>query len=85
MSFAKNEEWKAREEANKEKLKIEKQQIELVYQGKLSQIKLEAAERERLTPVCHRLYRSTIDKKTSDLTVREAQQVSACRLLELYQ
>jgi hypothetical protein len=33
---------------------------------------------------CGTLYRQTIDKKTSDLTVRETQLIDACRTLRLY-
>jgi hypothetical protein len=33
---------------------------------------------------CRKVYRSTIDKKTSDLTVRESTVVKACQALNLY-
>jgi hypothetical protein len=33
---------------------------------------------------CKKTYRTTIDKKTSDLTVREATAVKACQALDLY-
>jgi hypothetical protein len=33
---------------------------------------------------CSKVYRSTIDKKQSDLTVRESQAVKACIVLDLY-
>ncbi|HTB13623.1 MAG TPA: hypothetical protein VK752_18730 [Bryobacteraceae bacterium] len=33
---------------------------------------------------CATVYRQTIDKKASDLTVRETQQIDACRTLRLY-
>jgi hypothetical protein len=33
---------------------------------------------------CTKLYRQTIDKKQSDLTVRESQAVKACTTLDLY-
>lgn len=33
---------------------------------------------------CKKTYRTTIDKKTSDLTVRETTAVNACQALDLY-
>jgi hypothetical protein len=46
--------------------------------------KEEAAERKRLEAVCRMVYRSTIDKKKSDLTVRQEQQIKACDALGMY-
>jgi len=43
-----------------------------------------AAERRRLQAVCRVVYRNTIDKKITDLTVREEQQVRACQALGMY-
>ena len=33
---------------------------------------------------CAAVYRATIDKKTSDLTMRESQLVKACQAIDLY-
>lgn len=41
-------------------------------------------ERRRLTEVCSAVRSKTIDKKISDLTVREEEQVRACQRLGLY-
>jgi hypothetical protein len=41
-------------------------------------------ERLELVDPCLRLYRTTIDKKVSDLTTRETEQIPACRSLDLY-
>jgi hypothetical protein len=46
--------------------------------------KREAAALARMVPVCRSVHDSTIDKKISDLTVRETEQVSSCRRLGLY-
>jgi hypothetical protein len=42
--------------------------------------------RKRLTSAddCSKLFRDTIDKKRSDLTVRETDSVAGCKLLDLY-
>jgi hypothetical protein len=38
-----------------------------------------AEERRKARAACTVIYRSTIDKRRSDLTVREEQQVAACQ------
>jgi hypothetical protein len=43
-----------------------------------------AEERRRIRAACSTIYQSTIDKKVQDLTVREEQQVRACRALDMY-
>ena len=42
------------------------------------------AERKRLQATCSALFRSTADRKVSDLTVRETQRVNACEGLGMY-
>jgi hypothetical protein len=42
------------------------------------------AERRRIRAGCTAVYQTTIDKKISDLTVRQSEQVNACQLLDLY-
>jgi len=45
----------------------------------------EAAEKRRtVRAACAAIYKNTVDKKISDLTVREEQQVRACQTLGLY-
>ena len=44
----------------------------------------DAAERRKIRATCAFVYRNTIDKKISDLTVREEQQVRARKALDLY-
>jgi hypothetical protein len=49
--------------------------------------RLEAEANKRLGReilLCHALYRSTFNKKISDLTVNEEQQIRACQTVELY-
>ena len=46
--------------------------------------KAKAAERERTRAICASLYSATANKKLSDLTVKEDQQVRACQFLGLY-
>jgi hypothetical protein len=41
-------------------------------------------ERLELVDPCLRLYRTTIDKKVSNLTTRETEQIAACRSLDFY-
>jgi len=43
-----------------------------------------AKQQVDVADVCLKLYRSTIDKKTSDLTTRESEGISACRSLNSY-
>jgi hypothetical protein len=42
------------------------------------------AERAKAALICRDVFRATIDKKTSDLTVRETQQIKGCQTLDLY-
>jgi hypothetical protein len=44
----------------------------------------DAAEHAQLAATCSRIYKTTADKKVSDLTVREAEQVTICQRLDLY-
>lgn len=37
------------------------------------------------TPACHALFVSTIDKKTSDITVRESELMTACKSMGIYE
>jgi membrane protein involved in colicin uptake len=43
-----------------------------------------AEERQKIRAACALIYRNTVDKKITDLTVREEQQVRACQALGLY-
>jgi hypothetical protein len=43
-----------------------------------------ARQQVEIVDVCLKLYRSTIDKKTSDLTTREIEGISGCRSLNSY-
>jgi len=43
-----------------------------------------ALERRKARAACRAIYRSTIDKKVNELTVREDQQVRACQALDMY-
>jgi hypothetical protein len=43
-----------------------------------------AAERARVRAACASIYKATADKKLSDVTVKEAQQIEACRTLGMY-
>ena len=43
-----------------------------------------AKQQVEVVDVCLKLYRSTIDKKTSDLTTREIEGISGCRSLNSY-
>ena len=43
-----------------------------------------AIQRFPRPPGCAGIYKTTADKKVSDLTVKEAQQVQACQALGLY-
>jgi len=44
-----------------------------------------AEERKKIRVACCAIYQNTANKKVSDLTVREEQQVRACQALGLYQ
>jgi hypothetical protein len=43
-----------------------------------------AEERQKIRAACAIIYQSTVDKKISNLTVREEQQIRACQALGLY-
>jgi hypothetical protein len=66
----------AAREAEEERIKAEREQRRL--QG--------AADKELIRNItfCHLVYRNTANKKISDLTVKEEQQVRACQAAELY-
>lgn len=42
------------------------------------------AERAKIRDACALIYSKTVDKKISDLTVRETQQVQACQTAGMY-
>jgi len=44
----------------------------------------ERAEQAQMRSVCHKVWGETIDRKLSDLTVRETQRVNACQGLGMY-
>ena len=71
--------------AAREKQRKAKQTADELVRLKAEQAKQEAAERAKLRVACAVVYRNTANKKVSDLTVREAQQVQACQALGLYQ
>ena len=43
-----------------------------------------AARRQQIRAICTHVYKSTSDKKVSDLTVKEDQSVRSCQSLGLY-
>jgi hypothetical protein len=51
----------------------------------MEELRVTRAEvRARLRAVCRVIYESTIDKKVTELTVREEQQVRSCQALGFY-
>ena len=70
--------------ADEEKLRKaeEKEQIQAEERAKVEA--RAAEERRRIRATCAAIYRNTANKKVSDLTVKEEQQVRACQILGLY-
>jgi predicted P-loop ATPase len=69
----------AKEEARKEALESAR-----LTKLRAIQAAKDAEERRRIRAGCGAIYRSTADRKVSDLTVKEEQQVRACQALGLY-
>ena len=69
----------AKEEARKEALENAR-----LTKLRAIQAAKDAEERRRIRAACSAIYRSTADRKVSDLTVKEEQQVRACQALGLY-
>jgi hypothetical protein len=61
-----------------------KRRTEEAAKAKNEQDAKDAAERQKIRIACGAIYRSTIDKKVRDLTVREEEQVRSCQALRLY-
>jgi uncharacterized membrane protein YqiK len=79
----------AAEAERKRRLAAEQKRKDAEEAARLAKIKAEedagaAAERARIRAACASIYKTTADKKVSDLTVKEAQQVQACQALGLY-
>src|ERR1035437_269356 len=76
----------AEERERKAELQAKKDAAEVARQKRLEeeQRKREAEESRRLRAICALLYKTTVDKKISDLTVGEEQRVHACQALGLY-
>jgi len=68
----------AAEAAHRKRLAAEQKRTEDEERAKA------AEERKRVRAVCAAIYQSTADRKISDLTVKEEQQVRACQALGLY-
>lgn len=72
--------------------RVEAQRAEKAARAKAAAVKerrekdmAERAKRDyEIISTCTKLYSETIDKKTSDLTVRQSQQISACTTLGYY-
>jgi hypothetical protein len=79
----------AAEAERKRRLAAERKRKDAEDAARSAKIKAEedaraAAERARVRTACATIYKNTADKKVSDLTVKEAQQVQACEALGLY-
>ncbi|MGA3205072.1 MAG: hypothetical protein ABSF12_21460 [Bryobacteraceae bacterium] len=77
------------EEARRKGLAAERKQKEAAEAASLAKIKAAedakaAEDRAKTRAACSAIYQNTIDKKVKDLTVREDQQIQACRALGLY-
>jgi len=67
--------------ARAERLKAQEQKAE---QKARQEVERKTEERRQLMLTCAAVYKQTIDRKRSDLTVRQEQQVAACIALGLY-
>jgi len=79
----------AAEAERKQKLTAERKRKEAEEAARLARIRAEenakaSAERARIRAACAVIYKATANKKVSDLTVKEAQQIQACQALGLY-
>jgi hypothetical protein len=77
------------EAARQKQLAAERKRKATEEANRLAKIKADeeakaAEERRRIRAACGEIYRTTIDKKLKDLTVREEQQVRGCQSLDLY-
>jgi hypothetical protein len=80
---------KEADEAREKRLEAERKRKQAEEDARYAKLKAQeeakaAAERRRLQAICRIVYRNTIDRKVTDLTVREEGQVRACRALGLY-
>jgi hypothetical protein len=79
----------AADEARRKRLAAEQKRKDAEAQTRYAKIKAEedaraAEERRKIRAACTAIYKNTVDKKISDLTVGEEQQVRACQALGLY-
>jgi hypothetical protein len=76
----------AEERERKAELQAKHDAAEAAHKKRLEeeQRKKDAEESRRLRATCTLLYKTTVDKKVSDLTVGEEQRVRACQSLGLY-
>lgn len=77
------------EAARRKRLAAEQKRKQAEADARYAKMKAEkeaiaAEERRKLRVACAVIYKSTIDKKVKDLTVREEQQVRTCQVLGLY-
>ncbi len=68
--------------ARKKRLSSERRKKEAEEQARYAKAKADEAARVRAA--CAAIYKNTANKKVSDLTVKEAQQVQTCQVLGLY-
>jgi flagellar biosynthesis GTPase FlhF len=79
----------AAEEAHQKRVAAERRKKEAEDQARIAKAKAEeqakaAEERRKIRAACSTIYQNTADKKVSNLTVREEQQVRTCQALDLY-
>jgi hypothetical protein len=79
----------AQEATRQRQLAAERKKKQAAEDARLARIRSEqdaraAEERTRVRAACRAIYEKTADKRVSDLTVKEAQQVEACVRLNLY-
>ncbi len=79
----------AAEDARRKRLAAEQKRKQAEAAAKYAKLKAEeeahaAEERRRIREACASVYKKTVDKKVSGLTVGEEQQVRACQALGLY-
>ena len=75
--------------AEQERVKAEQAKQDAAESARRAKMRLEAEakaeeERRNLRAACGQIYRGTANKKVSDLTVKEEQQVRACQTLGMY-
>jgi hypothetical protein len=69
------------ESAAREKLRDNANQLAA---GHAAEINFEADKQVDLMEICHKVYRATIDKKVSELTVSDSRAIKSCEALGYY-